>query len=580
MGVKLPIYDESNRRSAPAIRVATEGLDCVVIGYNDTPFSEYETWLRSYGEASEAYRDLKFSFVDLGTERVDYVGLLNRVVGIAERKTRRVAPWGSVKSFDIPNLAAVYLTQYLRRRGYSARYINLLGAERDKLAGMLALNPRCVAITTTFYLTNKPVREIVEFVRSCNPQVKIVVGGPLVSNYVRSGSSEELGHALADMGADVFVIDSQGENTLAKIVQALQNGQPFGELSNLAFFDGPKLVQTARAPEQNEMDENGIDWMSFAAEDLGRTLQLRTARSCAFACSFCNYPTRAGSLAVTSIDKVEQELDSILALGTVGNVVFIDDTFNVPVRRFKDICRLMIRKRYGFSWFSYFRCSHADDEAVDLMAESGCRGVFLGIESGSPTILKGMNKRADIGAYVRCVEALRARGVLTFASFILGFPGETDETIAETVEFIRLARPDFYRAQLWYNEPGTPIYEHTDRYGITGSGFVWKHNTMDSQTAMDHIERLFLSIQESVWLPQFSFDFWIIPYLIGKGMPLGLFERLMKRAQRLMALSIADVRGDKLDLLRKECQALMVADVVAELQNNGKAAAPAVGTHA
>ena len=93
------------------------------------------------------------------------------------------------------------------------------------------------------------------------------------------------------------------------------------------------------------------------------------------------------------------------ALGNIQNVVFIDDTFNVPLPRFKDICRLMIRKNYRFNWFSYFRCSNSDEEAIDLMARSGCKGVFLGIESGSPHILQAMNKAATIEKYADGIEA-------------------------------------------------------------------------------------------------------------------------------------------------------------------------------
>jgi hypothetical protein len=167
--------------------------------------------------------------------------------------------------------------------------------------------------------------------------------------------------------------------------------------------------------------------------------------------------------------------------------------------------------------------------------------VFLGIESGSPTILKNMDKAATIEKYVAGIRLLRQHGILSFGSFILGFPGETAETVEETRAFIRDNRPDYYRVQLWYCEAGTPIDRRRERYGTTGEGFVWSHATMDSLTAMDHIDRLFLSIQESVWLPQWSFDFWVIPYLVGKGLSLSQFAAFTKVAQQALALEIAAV---------------------------------------
>jgi p-methyltransferase len=516
-------------------------LDCVVIGYNEIPFARYESFLRAYGVDTEAYRDLKFSFVDLNGSKLDYIGLMNYALRQAQYVGRDLPSQLEFKSGEIPNLAAVYLTNYLRRRGCRAKYVNLFQYEKDKLIEYLADDPYCVAITTTFYVTNLPVNEMVEFIRRRNPLTKIVVGGPLVANHARNFGGEALRAALDDMGADIYVVEGQGELTLSQIVECLKNGGDLSKIPNIVYFENGEMRRTPAAPENNPMDENFIDWREFADEDLGATLQTRTARSCAFKCSFCNYPTRAGALTLTGLDVVEKELDSMLEVGDVKNVVFIDDTFNVPISRFKDLCRMMIRKKYPFNWFSYFRCSNSDDEAFELMEASGCKGVFLGIESGSPTILKNMNKAATIEKYQRGIERLRERNIMSFASLIVGFPGETAETVRETADFIRDVKPDYYRAQMWYCEPGAPIQNYREKYQISGEGFVWNHATMDSLEAMDHIDRMFLSVNESIWLPQWSFDFWTIPYLIGRNITLDHFKNFMAAAQGLLRLEIASV---------------------------------------
>ena len=540
--------------------MSTNELDCVVIGYNEVPFQHYEKFLRNYGEETEAYRDLKFSFVDLGGRKLDYVGLMNHVYGRARGGGPGAPPHEEFKSGDIPNLAAIYLTNFLRRRNQRAAYINLFQHEKEQLAHYLGQNPLCVAITTTFYVVNLPVNEMVEFIRQQNPAVKIVVGGPLVSNHVRNNDADSLKAALDDMGADIYVVEGQGELTLSRVVECLKEGGDLGRVPNLIYFEGGKMERTPAAPENNSLDENFIDWRSFPDQRLGRTLQTRTARSCAFKCAFCNYPTRAGALSLTSLDVIERELDSMLELGDVRNVVFIDDTFNVPFPRFKDICRLMIRRKYPFNWFSYFRCSNSDEEALDLMAESGCRGVFLGIESGSPTILANMNKSATVGKYAQGIEWLRQRGIMTFGSFIVGFPGETDETVQETIDFIRENRPDYYRAQMWYCEPGTPIQLRREQHRISGEGFVWRHATMDSLEAMDHIDRMFLNVSESLWLPQWSFDFWIVPYLLGRGISLDRFKSFMSHAHQLLTLEIASVPPQQKSARQQDLLAAMVRD--------------------
>lgn len=548
-------------------------LDCVVIGYNEIPFDGYESFLRKYGENTEAYRDLKFSFVDLGDKKLDYVGLMNHVSSLA-RGANGSAPEAAYKSGDIPNLAAAYLTTFLRRRGFQTQYINLFQYEKQRLIDFLAEDPLCVAITTTFYVVNLPVNEMVEFIRKHNSQVKIIVGGPLISNHHRNYCGEEFATALEDIGADIYVIEGQGELTLSQVVGCLKNGDDLGSVPNLVYFENGTLRRTKTSAENNSLDENVIDWGGFPEQDLGPTIQTRTARSCAFKCSFCNYPTRAGALTLASLETIEQELDSMQRLGNLTNAVFIDDTFNVPFPRFKEICRMIIRKKYNLKWFSYFRCSNSDEEAIDLMTQSGCQGVFLGVESGSPSILTNMNKSATVEKYQKGIEWLRQYGILTFASMITGFPGETEATVQESIDFIRETKPDYYRSQMWYCEPGTPIQNRREEFKIQGEGFVWNHATMDSLEAMDHIDRMFLTVKESIWLPQWSFDFWIIPYLMGKGISLGQFKQFMSEAHNLLTLEIASLPEEQ----KRSRQQKHIENMVAEAKGWPQSSSAALQT--
>jgi radical SAM PhpK family P-methyltransferase len=540
-------------------------LDCLIIGHNDMPFPEFERVIRAFGQDSEAYRDLKLSFVTLGDDKLTYVDLLNRVHSLAHCGGQPLD--NEFCSGDMPHLAAAYLCNFLQRRGFAATYISLFQKERARLAELLDRNPICVAITTTLYVLNLPAIEVVQFIRERNPRTKIVIGGPLIANHARNylehgnaGQSVQIGQsphlefesALRDIGADIYVIEGQGELTLARVIDALKSGKDLRDVANVAFFDSGEFCITASLPEENSLDENYIDWSAVSTDTLGPTVQTRTARSCAFKCSFCNYPTRAGKLSLSSVATVERELDSIAAAGGVTNVVFVDDTFNVPIERFKDICRMIIRKNFGFNWFSYFRCSNSDAEAFGLMRDSGCKGVFLGIESGSPDILKNMNKAATVEKYTEGIQKLREMGILTFASFIIGFPGETAATISQTERFIRENRPDFYRTQLWYCEPGTPIQRQRSVFGIQGEGFNWLHNTMESLEAMEHIERIFFTINESIWLPQWSFDFWILPALLGRGLSLEQIRQFVQHANKLLRIELATMPPHQKVLSREQ----------------------------
>jgi p-methyltransferase len=267
---------------------------------------------------------------------------------------------------------------------------------------------------------------------------------------------------------------------------------------------------------------------------IGITAQTRTARSCAFKCSFCDYPMRAGALTTASVETVRQEVRALAELG-VKNLVFVDDTFNVPPKRFKELCRMMMEEDLGLSWYSYFRCSNArDEETFDLAHQSGCRGVFLGIESGDESILVNMNKLAQEGQYRNGIARLKERGITTFASIIVGFPGENDRTMQNTIDFINETAPTFWRAQPWWGNTRSPVYEKKDVFEIRGEAYNWSHRTMTAREAANWCDVMFEKVTESVWLPLYDFDFWALPYLEGKGLGVEELVPILRISQSIM----------------------------------------------
>ena len=95
-----------------------------------------------------------------------------------------------------------------------------------------------------------------------------------------------------------------------------------------------------------------IRWNHLPQTDhLYHTVHTRTARSCAFNCAFCEYPVNQGPLTLAPLDAIRRELDELTELGIVRSLVFTDDTFNVPRKRFQEIVRLLTR--YDFEWYSF-----------------------------------------------------------------------------------------------------------------------------------------------------------------------------------------------------------------------------------
>jgi p-methyltransferase len=515
-------------------------LDCVVVGYNDVDFATHLKAQKTGEKYSGGYRSSKANSLIYHGERITYTKLLNQVIAQATG----VNP--DLNVFNLPNLAVCYLKSFLSRRGLNIEIVNFFNAEKEHFAALLRESPNAVALTTTFYTDDEPVIELVDFIRQHCPETKIVVGGPHIFNLHTHHDPATQEFLWKKLGADVYVYDPQGESTLSRILHHLRESpeKDLSSIPNLIYrTNGDTFEKTGKLVENNDLDENTVDWSFFDRDFMTPTVSMRTARSCAFKCSFCSYPFLAGELTLTSLEAVEKEMRYLKENG-VKNINFIDDTFNIPLPRFKDLCRMMIRNKFDFNWYSMYRCSNSDDEAFELLAESGCKGVFLGIESGSNTILKNMNKAAKRERYMDGIGKLHKNNVITMASFIVGFPGETEETIQETIDFIEQTSPTFYRAMLYYHDVKVPIHKQAKDFELTGAGYSWKHKTMDWQRAADWIESMYRTITSSSVFPAHGLDLEGIAYLLGEGLELGQIRRFAAIGQKMLIESLDDSPGD------------------------------------
>ena len=516
----------------------TSPIDCVIVGYNDVAFGDFAASQKKMTHRSGAYHEVMTNSVLLGGQRVTYMDVINHAV---ERSTG-VDP--RLNTFASPSLGVCYLQSYLSQRGFRVAELNFFTYDKERFKHLLADRPRSVAITTTYYVDNAPIVEIATFVRRHSPDTKIIVGGPHIYNLSYDYGSDMLPLIFDSIGADIYVTDSQGEKTLSEVLACLGNGGNLAEVPNLFYRDERgEFQQTRREPENNEMDGNSVDWSLLNRNLITPLAYMRTARSCPFSCSFCNYPTLAGQHVITGLEKIAVEMEYLHGIGT-RYLVFVDDTFNVPLPRFKNLLRMMIERQWNFQWISFFRCSNADEETFDLMARSGCIGVFLGIESGDQTILEYMEKFAKVERYKWGIEQLQQRNIITFASMICGFPGETRETMAHSVEFIESSRPTFFNVQLYYHDLRSPIARRAEEFAIKGGGYSWRHRGMDWQLAADLAKQAFRDVRGSVPLSLYNFSIWSLPYLFSKGVSLQEIIEFAKITREMLVAGFDDVPRD------------------------------------
>jgi radical SAM PhpK family P-methyltransferase len=375
---------------------------------------------------------------------------------------------------------------------------------------------RLIAITTTYYVSVAPIIDMISFIKSITKDVKIVIGGPFVSSQKRLMKEKELNFLFKLMNADYFIESSTGDKSLIDLIDCLKNGKDINEVKNLYYAKDGNYFFTEKSDDFINLDNQTINWTLFR----GRTseyIDIRTSISCPFRCSFCGFPEHAGEYHTSLVSTVENELNNIVSNTDAKVIQFIDDTLNIPESRFVEILKMMIKNKYDLKWYAHYRCQFANAEIIELMKESGCIGVFLGIESGNNEILKNMNKKSSVEKYYKGVELLKRYDITVHGSFIIGFPGETESTVKDTVDFIKNSGIDYYRAQLWYCDMMTPIWKLKDEYGIKGSCFEWSHNTMDSKKACELIKKIFLENNDPVWVPQYNFESGGVFHLLQMG---------------------------------------------------------------
>ena len=500
-----------------------KNIDCLLIGHNEMNFMNYEKIIRLLGTSFEGYRDLNLNYIKYNNQMYTFPEVFNMVCTKSKYNKNGEFNLGNVFSPTI-----TYLGSYLKKNGISFDYINSFQFEMDKLKEkLLNQNILTIGVTTTLYTTVLPIIEIIKYIKKVNSTVKVIVGGPFISTQVKSQSKESLRYIFERIGADFYINSSQGESTLVNLIKYLKGEQNFSQLKNLFYIKNGQLYSTDTEIENNILEENLVEWDLFS-KGVKSIIGVRTSISCPFSCSFCGFPENAGDYQTVKVEGMKKEFDGINKLSSVTCVNIIDDTFNVPLKRFKEILKMKIESKYKFKWNSFIRCQYLDEEAAFLMKESGCEGVFLGLESANQQILNNMNKKVRIDEYIKGIKLIKKYEMVSFASFIYGFPGETEESIKDTEEFIIQYKPDFYRIQLWYCEPKTPIWRQKDVYKIEGSQFSWTHLTMNSKTAISYVEKSFLNINESIWLPQYNFDFIGIFNLIHRGLKLSQIKGLIE----------------------------------------------------
>jgi len=223
-------------------------------------------------------------------------------------------------------------------------------------------------------------------------------------------------------------------------------------------------------------------------------------RGCPHDCEFCSKPVWGNVFRKTSLDRVFAEIAEIETLG-YDRLWIADDSFTLDLGYLREFCRRKIRESPGVTWTCLSRVDRLDAELVGLMHDAGCVRVYLGLESGSNETLKLMGKRTTVGDGKQAVSLFRDAGIETAGFFIVGYPGESMESIEQTLNHALTLTLDEISINVPYPLPGSRLFERVaeidfgDDWDSAGEVRFMYRSEFDEQELKERIEETMMRFE-------------------------------------------------------------------------------------
>jgi radical SAM superfamily enzyme YgiQ (UPF0313 family) len=380
-----------------------------------------------------------------------------------------------------------YLAAALRAEGHEVEILDLLLARTTpaRIEERLArLRPQLVGITSVT-LNHHLAAGIAEVVRKWDERVPIVMGGPHVSF--------EIEGSFRDLSALDYIGIGEGEHTIVELARALEGRMDLRDVRGLAARDGERIVRTAPRPLEDDLDtlpEPARDLVPLARYlAFDSHASVVTSRGCPYECIFCSAPAWTGrKVRYRDPNLCVDEIERLAGLGFT-EITIEDDLFTLYRKHFLAVCGELIRRDTGIRWNAFSRVDTISPEIVETMARAGCQAICFGVESGNQEVLDLVKKSSNLDKVKQAMRMTQEVGICALASFIIGLPGETEETLRKTVEFAESLREEFgslYGFHILSPFPGTEVRERAAEYGLEILNSDWTRydaNHVVSRTA-------------------------------------------------------------------------------------------------
>lgn len=379
-----------------------------------------------------------------------------------------------------PPLGAASLAAQLRKINIRVQIIDctfLTWPQAQK--ELLSSRPDIVGIYSMITQTRNALR-LARMVRAKLPESLLVAGGPMPTLYPERFASEfdAVFRGESDLSFPNFCRDAFRQSVSRSALGDL----PLSTYPGLFIQDHKTAVnnpsvhysekELADFPLPDRSDFNHAvyqrEWLRY---DGTKTTSILTTLGCPFQCDFCSKPIFGNLFRRRNIDAIFEEIGQIRSLG-YDTLWIADDNFTLDPVFLDRFCNRIAPLKIAWSCLS--RCTGIDGEIVRRMKSSGCRRVYLGLESGNEETLKRMNKQSTLEENARAVNLFHAAGVEVAAFFIVGYPGETVSTVEDTFRFALSLPLDEISFNVPFPLPGSKLFDRVS--GIDGTKDWRKEN--------------------------------------------------------------------------------------------------------
>jgi anaerobic magnesium-protoporphyrin IX monomethyl ester cyclase len=378
-------------------------------------------------------------------------------------KVAVIAPPYPLEEAPAPPLGVTYVAAAFEAAGAEVRVLDYIVSRYspEKLRRELeAFQPDLVG-STSVTMNFPAAAEIVETAKAIRPSAVTAMGGPHVTfdaeNTLRTYP-----------GIDLLVL-GEGERTVQELLPLTHDKGAWSQIKGIAYLEDGRFVHTGERELIQDLETIPLPARHLLPvsryQALGFPVSIITSRGCPYQCIFCQGRRMVGHrVRYRNPMSVVDEIEEVLAYGfTRINVA--DDLFLSNKARARAICKEILRRDLRFGWSAFVRVNIMDADVMRLMREAGCDSVSFGIETGSPEMLKRIRKRITLDQGRRAAEICREVGLTPHASFMVGLPGETPETLRQTQAYadsLEIIYGYHFLAPL----PGTTVREEIDQYDL------------------------------------------------------------------------------------------------------------------